>query len=379
MKQHNSQANKPQPTTASTGTDDGVIDRDPHRVQAFLERLSQCQGPRIRLEELWSLFNDFFPHRSRNTEGRQWLLESLHEAAQQCIIELPVAHGLSWDRSLSPSIPKFVDKIVSKVKRNASWRTFPWHYRLTWVADLRTIPPDQEAFLHRVHEELVEGTFQKPAPLKYRSLQLTGHEKQLGKLAQTVLFAPGRLTFELLGCVPDIPPLLLKRVSERDIALVFENVGSFRTAYSILNRLQHPPYGLVGFGAGMGLARSILDFRLIDHNIERIEYVGDMDRPGLHIAQTVISIAEVEGLPPVVPAKGIHNAMLESIRRFGYPNGMEYKENERRSESGDETLVAWLPNNIRVNILNIIRAGRRIPEEILGPDEMLRVWEERAE
>ncbi len=379
MKQYSSQANRQQPTTVSTDTDDAVIDRDPQRMQAFLERLSQCQGPRIRLEELWSLFNEFFPHRSRNTEGRQWLLESLHEAVQQGIIKLPVTHGVSWDRSLSPSIPTFVDKIVSKVKRNANWRTFPWHYRLTWVADLRTIQPDQEAFLYHVHKGLVEGTFQELAPLKYRSLQLTGHEKQLGKLAQTVIFAPGRLTFEMLGCVPDIPPLVLKRVGESDIALVFENVGSFRTAYSVLKRLRHPPYGLVGFGAGMGLARSILDFRLIDHTIKRIEYVGDMDRPGLRIAQSVISIAELEDLPPVMPAKGIHCAMLGSVRSFGYPDGMEYKEDEKRSESSDEALVAWLPDDIRVNILNIIRAGRRIPEEILGPAEMLRVWEERVE
>lgn len=376
MKQHKPQVNRSQPTTASIDTDNTIIDRDPQRVQVFLERLSQYQGSRIRLEELWSLFNEFFPHRSRNTEGRQWFLESLHEAAHERIIKLPIAHGVSWDRSLSPFLPTFVDKIISKEKRNTSWRTFPWHYRLTWVADLHTIPPDQETFLYRVHEGLVDGTFQVPAPLKYRSLQLTGHEKQLGKLAHSVLFAPGRLTFELLGCVPDIPPLVLKKVSESDIALVFENVGSFRTAYSVLKRLSHPPYGLVGFGSGMGLVRSILDFRLIEQAIKRIEYVGDMDRPGLRIAQSVISIAEVERLPPVVPAKGIHFAMLESVRRFGYPDGMEYKVDQRRSESGDETLVAWLPDNIRVNILNLIRAGRRIPEEILGPDEMLRVWEE---
>src|SRR5260221_1242695 len=287
MKQRNTSENEPQRTIASTDTDDAIIDRDPQRVRAFLKRLSQCQEPRIKYEELWSLFNEFFPHRSRNTEGSQWLLESLHEAEQQGIIKLPVAHGVSWDRSLSPSIPTFVDKIVSKEKRSTSWRTFPWHFRLRWVANLRTITEDQEAFLYRVHEELVEGTFQEPAPLKYRSLQLTGHEKRLGKLALTVLFGPGRLTFELLGCVPDIPPLVLKRVGERNVAFVFENVGSFRTAYSVLKRLRHPPYGLVGFGAGMGLARSILDFRLIDHTIKRIEYVGDMDRPGLRIAQSV--------------------------------------------------------------------------------------------
>lgn len=379
MKKLSTSDNEAQRIIASTTTHSAIIDRDPQRVQAFLEQLDQCEGPRIKREELRSLFTEFFPHRSRNTEGRQWLLESLHEAEQQGIIKLPVAHGVSWDRSLSPSIPMFIDKIVSKAKRNTSWRTFPWHYHLTWVADLRTISPEQEAFLYRVHEGLVEGTFYEPAPLKYRSLKLTGHEKLLGKLAQTVLFAPGRLTFELLGCVPDIPPLVLKRVSNCEVALVFENVGSFRTAYSVLQQLQHPPYGLVGFGGGMGFVRSILDFRLIDHKVERIEYVGDMDRPGLRIAQSAITIAASEGLPPVVPAKGIHYAMLESIRRFGYPDGMEYRNNEQQSELSDETLTAWLPEDVRANILTIIRAGRRIPEEILGPTEMLHVWEEKPQ
>src|SRR5437870_4084670 len=134
MKQHNIPENEAQHMMASTDTDNAIIDRDPQRVQAFLERLDQCEGSRIKREELWSLFNEFFPHRSRNTEGRQWLLESLHEAEQQGIVKLPVAHGVSWDQSLSPSIPMFVDKIVSKVKRSAGWRTFPWHYHLTWIA-----------------------------------------------------------------------------------------------------------------------------------------------------------------------------------------------------------------------------------------------------
>jgi hypothetical protein len=378
MKHSSTQTNKLRNTAASINTSDTVIDRDPQRVQAFLERLSQCQGPRIKHEELWLLFSEIFPHRSRNTEGRQWLLESLQEAEQLGIIKFPVVHGVFWDHSLAPSLPTAVQKITSKRQRNEGWRTFPWHHNLTWVADLRTITPEQEAFLYRIHEGLVEGTFKEPAPLKYRSLKLTGYEKQLGKFARTVLFAPGRLTFELLGCTPDIPPLVLKHVGNSDVALVFENVGSFRTAYNVLKQLPDPPYGLVGFGGGASFVRSVLDFRLIDRNIERIEYVGDMDRPGLRIAQSAISIARSEGLPLVVPAKGIHRAMLESVRSFGHPDGMEYKDDEQQSELSDEALVAWLPEDIRANILTIIRAGKRIPEEILGPADMLHVWEERA-
>jgi hypothetical protein len=58
---------------------------------------------------------------------------------------------------------------------------------------------------------------------------------------------------------------------------------------------------------------------------------------------------------------------------------MEYRDSEQQSELSDETLVAWLPEDIRADILTIIRAGRRIPEEILGPIEMLHIWEKEAE
>jgi hypothetical protein len=245
---------------------------------------------------------------------------------------------------------------------------------LAWILELDTLPVEQETFLRRVQEELVAGTFQEQAPLKYRSLQLTNNEKRLGELARTALFKPGRLSFELLGCVPDILPLVLEEIGERPIALVFENKDAFRTACSVLKQFPHSPYGLVGYGAGTGFARSVLHFKLIKQVVERIEYVGDMDRPGLRIARAAARVAVAEGLPPVVPARGLHHAMLESVRRFGHPEGMEYDDSEKRSTPSDEVLLSWLPDNVRSEILAIIRAGKRIPEEILGPKEMLAVW-----
>jgi len=356
-----------------------VIDCDPRRVQIFVDRLRQYEGRLIKSEQLWSLFGEVFPHRPRGTEGRQWVLDTLYTAEQQGVIKLPTPSGRRWDHSLDPPIPTSVTIIATKVKRDANWRIFPWHPSLSWVADLKMLSRDQEAFLLRVHKGLVEGIFQKQAPLKYRSIQLTGHEKRLGELVRTVLFEPGRLSFELLGCVPDILPLVLEKVGEQSIALVFENKDAFRTACSVLKRLPQSPYGLVGYGAGAGFERSVLHFKLIDQVIERIEYVGDMDRPGLRIAKAAAKVALAENLPLVVPARGLHRAMIESVRQFGHPGGMEYKGEEKKSSTNDGILVEWLPDNVRNEILAIIRAGKRIPEEILGPDEMLSVWSGTAE
>jgi hypothetical protein len=182
----------------------------------------------------------------------------------------------------------------------------------------------------------------------------------------------------MLGCVPEISPLALERMDQGNIALVVENVGTFRTAYNVLKEMLQSPYGWLGFGAGAGFERSILHFKLLDYKIEKIEYLRGPDRPGLRIAQFVTQLAEREGLPSVVPACGLHQAMLISMQRLGYPDGIEYLSKEQRSDPSDEPLISWLPNEIRENVLQLIRAGRRIPEEVLGPDEMREIWERQT-
>ncbi len=356
-----------------------VGDHDPLRVQAFLNGLRQCQGPRISSTELWAVFSKIFPYKAGSPEGRQLLSEVLQEADQHEVIRLPPITGKRWDRALSPPLPTSVQKReLPPLQRHRKWQTFPWRPQLSWVADLEVLSSEQEAFLLRVQEGLVQGILQKQAPLKYRSLQLTGQEKRLGELARTSLFLPGRLSFELLGCIPEIPPLTLERVGESNVVLVFENVGTFRTAYNVLKHLPRSPYGWLGFGAGAGFERSILHFKLFEHSIERIEYVGDIDRPGLLIARFVARLATTEELPPVVPAQGLHRAMFTSVQQLGYPDGVKYLAKEKRSDPGDELLVSWLPDEIHQNVLLLIRAGRRIPEEVLGPDEMREIWEKQA-
>jgi hypothetical protein len=40
------------------------------------------------------------------------------------------------------------------------WRSFPWHPSLQWAADLPALSEEQACFLRRVHEGLVQGSFQ---------------------------------------------------------------------------------------------------------------------------------------------------------------------------------------------------------------------------
>lgn len=352
-------------------------EHDPLRVQTFLDDLRLYKGPRISDAELWATFRAHFPYKPGSPESRQLLSELLDEAEQQEIIQLPSKQGKRWDCALFPPLPISVQKRdPPSPQRHRHWQTFPWAQKLSWIAALEVLSPEHEVFLLRVQEGLVQGTFNKQAPLKYRSLQLTGHEKRLGELARGSLFSTGRLSFEMLGCVPEIPPLALERVGPGNVVLVVENVGAFRTAYNVLKEMPQSPYGWLGFGAGASFERSILHLKLSGYKTSRIEYLGDIDRPGLRIAQFVTRLAEREGLPTVVPAYGLHQAMLISLKQLGYPEGIEYMVKEQRNDQNDDSLISWLPNEIQREVLQLIRAGRRVPEEVLGPDEMLDVWEE---
>ena len=348
----------------------------PGPMQTFLHRLAHASGKRLESAALWKYFAEAFPYRPGGVENRKWLQRALQEAADQGIIRLPSAQGRCWDCTLEPTLPTVVWKTPPNEGRDdESWRDYPWLPQLWWIADMPMLSQEQVIFLKRVQAALREGLLQRSAPLTYRSLQLTGNEKRLGELLHSALFRPGRLSLALLGCIPDIPPLVIEKIGASPVALIFENAAAFRTAAMVLKQYAHPLYGWLGFGSGASFERSVLHFTLVEHQIERIEYVGDLDRHGLRIARRAAELAQSEHLPSVVPARGLHRAMLQSVQQFGYPEGLEYQPKERRSDASDEALAAWLPEDVRVDVLKIIQAGRRVPEEVLGPDELLRVWQ----
>ena len=353
------------------------IELDPKRLQKFVDLLSNLDTCRVRvpIEDLWKIFNEAFPHRPRGAELRSWLLTALREAAERNIVKLPVEHGKRWNRSLQPPIPTSIDRILAPLPApNDEWRKFPWHPRLSWVADLNGITPEQEEFLRRVNKGFAQGSFDKPAPLMYRSLELTGREKRLKALTKTVLFDEGRLSLDLLGCIPRIPPLVTETICNRTIAIVFENVESFQVARNVLTTMSNPPYGIVAFGGGRSFQQSILNFGSMNRSVERIEYVGDLDRAGLSIAIAATKIATTRKLPPVIAARGIHRAMLQSAQNFSHPLGLQ--DRSQNSDRADEDLITWLPADVRQEVLDILSAGGRVPEEILSSDEIKQLWQQ---
>jgi hypothetical protein len=233
----------------------------------------------------------------------------------------------------------------------------------------------QVGFLRRVQLGLVQGWFREPAPQKYRSLQLTGGEKDLETHMSSTLFANGRLTLETLNCAPEVLPLAWEPVGEGGRAVVFENAGPFSVARKVLAELPERPYDLVVYGGGRSVLASLAHLKTIGRQVESLDYVGDLDEAGLEISAAVTSASRGAGLPEAKPAEALFWAMLRAAAEMGHPEGWPAGHiGGAAAPVRAEELVRGLGKDLAPRIVAMLVAGRRVPEEVLGPMEMLKVW-----
>src|SRR5438105_1999563 len=76
-----------------------------------------------------------------------------------------------------------------------------------------------------------QGTEATIVPTGERSLDLFGDEKRLDVLRRNRrLFAPGRLSLEMLRARLFAPPFAYRRIGQGGVALVLENVATYHSA-----------------------------------------------------------------------------------------------------------------------------------------------------
>ena len=349
-----------------------TLEHDEAAVRQFEALITKPGKTRIQLQHLWEAFLTAFPGRD-GPSARTELERLLRVCETRGSLQLPKTPS-SYDSSILPPLPRFViiteDELPAPQK---AWKERAWHPKLDWIADLSHLSAGQYQLLDRVHKGLVEGWFSQHAPTKYRSLQLTGHEKRLELYRTTSLFGPGRLTLEMLGCTPDAHPMAIAKVSASPSLLIVENAGAFHVACQVLRSLTDPPYGAVAFGGGNRLSASVPSLTSEKEPFEYIHYLGDLDWEGLSIALRGNRAAVAAGLPELAPPKGLYEQMVETAGRFGAPTGWPGGRTIGASDDRD-LLLRRLPQSVRKSAANILDAGHRIPEEILGPNELQDVW-----
>lgn len=346
---------------------------DERRLEQFERGILAGSAVRVGAQDLWRALAKVFPHRSPGPAERRLLLDALRSIEGRGSIRLPPAHGKRWDRSMDPPVPTSVDIVRDpSMPSGFPWRTFPWHQNLHWVVQCRNLSAQQVEFLRRAHDGFVNGMFREPAPLKYRSLQLTGDEKMLASLATTSLFGPSRLTLELLACLPDALPLAWEAVGDGGRMLIFENAGPFAVARRVLAGLEARPYDLVAYGGGRGLLAALGHLKTMERSVQSLHYVGDLDHAGLDIAFAARRCANELGLPALLAAGELHCQMLLAAEAFGYSLG--WPAQERCSDSDRERVLDVIRPSLRNQVHDLLLAGRRIPEEVLGPEEFRAAW-----
>lgn len=335
---------------------------DDKRLRCFIDRLKSGNRSTARLPEIWSSFAAAYTDIPEGPQRRKWLLTVLQELQQAGQLELPVNHGRQWDRTSDIPLPKAVRLPRDQTNGTAlAWKNHPWHPNLQWVLQRRHIGVGDVEFLLRVNQGLVDGWFAEKEPFKYRSLQLTGDEKRLAKLACSALFGPGKLSLELLGCDEDILPLASVQLSAAPVMLLFENAASFMVARAVLRQLSATRIGRLGYGGGNQVIKSVGYFSMIEPPLREIKYVGDLDGEGIQIA-SALSRASKE--VTVRPATRLHLAMFEAAAALGALNGWPVT-NEKPPDC-DDGAFGFLDSEVRSRAIQLVRAGRRIPEEVIS-------------
>ena len=338
----------------------------------LLESLrAQTNGNRrtISLIEVWQAFDEC--HRHILPERRRHVLaDALSGLAENDKIKLPVPKSPNWDRTETPPLPTQIVLTIEAKRSEQPWRVHTWHPSLAWVSRERTLSPAQFEFLQRVNNGLYGNKFQEVVTKKYRSLTLTGHEKRLDSLERTNLFAPDRLTPELLGYEEIPSPLRHHRIRPGGRWLVFENEELYglvvKASVAQGGHLPNFPWDAVACGHGHKSTTALKWFVALAEEVKEIEYIGDIDKAGLNILDIFKRTSVSLGLPEVQPAESLVQEMQAEASRLGWQNGLQQQGVQAVPNDQAEAAAQSLPEAHRAWAVNMLTGGRRVPEEILA-------------
>ena len=325
---------------------------------AFDRRLRVRRARRVDLERIWAAFVVADPAHAADPEKRERLAGLLDQLVAAGRILYPSTR--SWERRPEPPLPRFVTLVTDDtVKRRRTSLDYPWHEALAW-AGTTPLSPNQLDFCRRINRFLVDGGTDRPVvSVRERSLELCDDEKRLESLATSSLFGPGRLTLALLRAEVVAEPFACTRLGDAPLLLVAENATTYRSLVAALP--SRGPVGVVAFGRGWQFCSSIASLVELDPPVNRVMYFGDLDADGLRIAVQAAAVARATKLPDVEPAVALYRLLVA----VGRPQ--PGRSDQRPLSDGEAgRLVAWLPDDLRQPVTDMLVSGRRLAQEWVG-------------
>ena len=328
------------------------------RFAAALLESSQSRS-RVQLEDYIAAFLRAEPALATSPTRRTRLADAIRELAEANVL----APSRAQDYAEAPPLPRFVTLVdrSSDPPVGHEAAQYAWRPELSWAARLPLRRSEFDA-LKQIQAFLRDSAGEAAVvPTGERSLELFGDEKRLDTLRRNQrLFAPERLSLELLRAEAFAPPFAYRHVGPGPVALVLENVATFHSVLATLP--SRTPVGLVVFGAGGGFSASVCYLQELAAEgpaaaVREIRYFGDLDRRGLEIPAAADAAAQEAGLPPVRPAVGLWAKLLE--------NGYRAPHKSIDPSTADR-LVHWLPATLRSAARDVLISGARLAQEAVG-------------
>lgn len=323
------------------------------RAQHIADSIARWPHQRVPLADLWRMLDDADPTTRTLIHRRQMLAEALQELADAQVVTLPSTR--SFDHSEHPALPRFITGNARRDRSTRQRTSTIWHPSLAWAARHR-LTPHQHHTLERINTWLFQVRDAETVPLRERSIEILDDEKALDRLILSGLFAPDKLSLNLLHARRVAPPLHTVNVGSGEYLLVVENSDTF-DSISRATLVEPGNVGFVGWGAGAAFEASVLSTGSLT-TVSKILYFGDLDARGLQIPINAGRVAASAGLPQVEPAVGLYASLMST----GKP------ALAKTAVSGEtaRTLVEWLPAPQRRWAEHLLTSRQRVAQEWVG-------------
>jgi hypothetical protein len=287
---------------------------------------------------------------------RTRIAAAIEELANTGAVELPRTR---WDTAALPPLPAYVTRPTSPQAGEAGAEVIVWHAELGWAAELDAagkLSHPERRFLVHVSTWL-QRRGNTVVPQRERSLDICGDEKALDAWVFTPLFAPGRLTYEMLRCEPCWPPVH-QEILGPGPWLIVENWTPYRTLTNAARRCRWD--GRLIWGAGNQVGTRLTTLAATEGAPSKLWYFGDVDTAGFRMARMAAGRAETLRFGELQAARELYQVCCD--------NGAARPTANRALDDLRGWTESWLGGTLGQEVGEIVAGGGRIVQETVGAE-----------